>query len=33
MDELLLPPPAALLDTDTPLDTGPLLDVDPPRDP
>jgi hypothetical protein len=33
MDELLMPPPAALLDTDTPLDMDPLLDVDTPLDP
>jgi hypothetical protein len=33
MDELLMPPPAAPLDADTPLDAAPLLDVDTRRDP
>jgi hypothetical protein len=30
---LLMPPPAVPLDTDTPLDTNPLLDLDTPLDP
>ncbi len=33
MDELLMPPPVPPLDTDTPLDTDPLRDVDTPLDP
>jgi hypothetical protein len=33
MDELLVPPPAPPLDTDTPLDTDPLRDVETPLDP